>query len=253
MCMRVVTWNMNYWKRPATHAEAWDFVLNELRPDIALVQEAAVPDGTGYEVLSTKAVDRGTLKESVWGSAILSRVGKPETKVALSAADVAARGAVQIASCAIAGLGTTTLANIHSRLGEGTVKVIPNLRRTFEIIMCELQDRFIVGGDLNTGRLLGRVYPKEYLHAAFWDEVDRSKLKESLPGGLEERQSYWGHGNDNKGPTRDMLQDDHLFFDAETIQQVGECRVWDTKKVRALSDHGPVVADLNCLHVGDGQ
>jgi hypothetical protein len=121
-------------------------------------------------------------------------VGKPETKFALGAADIAARGAVQIASCTISGLAKMTLVNIHSRLGPGKVKVIPNLRRTFEIVMCELQDRFIVGGDLNTARLLGKVYPEEYLHAAFWDEVDRGKLKESLPGGLVERQSYWGHG-----------------------------------------------------------
>lgn len=242
--MRVITWNMNYWERPATHGEAWGFLLSELRPDIALVQEARVPDGTGYEVLWTKALNGRSLKESVWGSAILSRVGKPETKFTLSAADIAARGAVQIASCTIAGLGKTTLANIHSRLGKGKVKVIPNLRRTFEVVTCALQDRFIVGGDLNTARLLGKVYPKEYLHAAFWDEVDSGKLKESLPGGLEERRSYWGHGDYNTGPTGNMLQDDHLFFDAETIQHVSECRVWDTRKVRALSDHGPVVVDL---------
>jgi hypothetical protein len=84
---------------------------------------------------------------------------------------------VQIASCTISGLAKMTLVNIHSTLGPGKVKVIPNLRRTFEIVMCELQDRFIVGGDLNTARLLGKVYPEEYLHAAFWDEVDRGKLK----------------------------------------------------------------------------
>ena len=241
--MRVITWNMSYWERPATHEEAWDFLLSELRPDLAFVQEAKVPDGTGYEVLWTKARDRRTLRESAWGSAILSRVGKPETKFALGASDIAARGAVQIASCTISGHMNMTLANIHSRLGPGKVKVIPNLRRTFETVMFELQDRFIVGGDLNTARLLGKVYPKEYLHAEFWDELDSGRLKESLPGG-EERQSYWGHGDDNKGPTGNMLQDDHLFFDAETVRLVDECSVRDTTKVRRLSDHGPVVVDL---------
>lgn len=235
---------MSYWERPTTHEEAWDFLLSELRPDIAFVQEAKVPDGTGYEVLWTKARHRRTLRESAWGSAILSRVGKPETKFALGAADIATRGAVQIASCTVSGLAKMTLVNIHSRLGQGKVKVIPNLRRTFEILMCELQDRFIVGGDLNTSRLLGKVYAEEYLHAAFWDEVDSGKLKESLPGGLEERQSYWGHGEDNKGPTGNMLQDDHLFFDAETVRLVDECGVRDTAKVRRLSDHGPVVVEL---------
>ena len=42
--MRIVSWNMDSWKRPAkTRAEAWDFLIHELDPDIALVQEAKIP------------------------------------------------------------------------------------------------------------------------------------------------------------------------------------------------------------------
>lgn len=249
--MRVVTWNMDTWKHAKKQPEAWDFLLNELNPDVALVQEAKVPDDTGYEVLLTNALEWGSsLKELTWGSAILSRVGKPETQVHLSAEDISARGAVQIASCTIAGLGEVTVANIHSRL-DGDGRVIVNLSKTFEVVLPALRDRFVVGGDLNTARSLAIAYKGEGGHGEFWSEVDAGKLKEALPGGQEERQSYWGHGDDNQGPTGNTLQDDHLFFDAETFKLVSESRVWDTPQVRELSDHGPIVVDLD-LSAGGG-
>ena len=44
--MRSVTWNMgfnDYAYRPR-HDEAWRFLVDELHPDLALVQEAIVPE-----------------------------------------------------------------------------------------------------------------------------------------------------------------------------------------------------------------
>ena len=111
--------------------------------------------------------------------------------------------------------------------------------------------RFIVGGDLNTGRSLGTAYAPKYGHGDFWNEIDAGILKEAFPGGNEERQSYWGHGDDNKGPTGNTLQDDHVFFDAETFKLVTQSRVWDTPQVRGLSDHGPIVVDLSVTVEGD--
>jgi len=42
MKLRVVTWNMNHNKR--AKERAWDFLRNKVVPDIALVQEAHLPD-----------------------------------------------------------------------------------------------------------------------------------------------------------------------------------------------------------------
>ena len=74
--MRIVTWNMDCWKRPAAkHAAAWEFLVGELRPDIALLQETRVQKTADYEVLPLLALERGaSLKSLTWGSAILSRV-----------------------------------------------------------------------------------------------------------------------------------------------------------------------------------
>jgi hypothetical protein len=42
--MRIVTWNMDYWQHHAVHAEAWHWLLDELDPDLALLQECVPPD-----------------------------------------------------------------------------------------------------------------------------------------------------------------------------------------------------------------
>ncbi|MFL5909850.1 MAG: hypothetical protein ACJ768_04695 [Gaiellaceae bacterium] len=41
------------------------------------------------------------------------------------------------------------------------------------------------------------------------------------------------------------MQDDHILLDEETFKAGPDCRVWDTNQVRKLSDHGPVVVDLD--------
>lgn len=237
---------MDYWKHRKKWGEAWAFLLDVLRPDIALLQEAMLPDDVKHDSLWTSARERGTsLKELMWGSAILSRIGTPVTHLVISPEDIAKRGAVQVVSCTIAGIGETTIVNIHSRLDDdkrAVQKVIPNLRKTFEVVLPTLGNRFIVGGDLNTARSLDKVYGPRYGHGDFWRELDGGMLREALPGGNEERQSYWGT---DKGPTAGILQDDHVFFDAETFKLVRKARVWDSARVRELSDHGPIVVDLD--------
>ena len=69
--MRIVTWNMSfndYAYRPR-HDEAWRFLVDELQPDPALVQEAIVPEWAQrqFRVADGKAFVGGT-----WGSAVLS-------------------------------------------------------------------------------------------------------------------------------------------------------------------------------------
>lgn len=229
------------------HIEAWDCLLRTLNPDIALVQEAAVPDsavdGYGPPVFTQRWPNKP------WGSAILSRVG--ELALVWENTD---RGACQLATGTVSGLGPLLIANIHSRVDDKGL-VIPNLRKTFDAVLPQLGDRFIVGGDINTARSLAVAYPPEYGHGELWQDVERWGLREAMPffdaaqnhPGAE-RQSYWGHWLQNKRPTMgNSLQDDHVFMDADTIEHLSTCVVWDTRTVRGLSDHGPVVVDLRLL------
>jgi exonuclease III len=241
--LRIVSWNMNHMHRAKVRNEAWD-LLRTLDPDIALVQEAVLPDGvvSGYgPPLFTRP-----WPNRPWGSAILSRVG--ELTLVWENAD---KGAVQLATCTVSGIGPLSLANIHSRLDKRR-RVIPNLRKTFDAVLPQLGDRFVLGGDLNTARSLAVAYPPQFGHGEFWQDVERWGLREAMPFFSaarkhpgSERQSYWAHWLRNDPPTMgNSLQDDHVFMDAGTFEHLSRCVVWDTRIVRELSDHGPVVVDL---------
>jgi exonuclease III len=241
--VRIVSWNMNHMHHSTLRHEAWSFLMG-LDPDIALLQEAALPevevDGYGPPLFTQ------TWPDKPWGSVILSRVG--ELTLVWENTD---RGAVQVAKGAVSGIGPVCIANVHSRLDEQG-RVIPNLRTTFDAIRPQLGDRFIVGGDLNTARSLAVAYPPKFGHGDFWRDTEEWGLREAMPffdaadkrPGME-RQSYWGHWLRNDSTTMgNSLQDDHIFMDATTYPFLAKCLVWDTQRVRELSDHGPVVVDL---------
>ncbi|MDP9222325.1 MAG: endonuclease/exonuclease/phosphatase family protein, partial [Actinomycetota bacterium] len=156
--MRVVSWNMNHANNSGSHEAAWAFLLS-LEPDIALVQEAVVPEDVPYTSIWEPGWDH-----LPWGTAILSRVGALE----VSWRDHL-RGAVIAARCDLPGIGEATVASVHARIVDR--RVVPALRETFEEIRRNLRERFIVGGDLNTARAAGIAWPQNG-HTEFWSDVE---------------------------------------------------------------------------------
>jgi endonuclease/exonuclease/phosphatase family metal-dependent hydrolase len=221
--MRIVSWNL------AQRGRKTRAFLQSLGPDIALVQEAILPgEIPGYTKLWTPGWDNGT-----WGSAILSRIGEPELLWENNE-----RGAVVLARCSIDGVGDVTIASLHARLGPNREGVIRPLRKTFEALRPRLGDCFIVGGDFNTARLLGRVYDKHWGHEEFWNEMDAWAWDVVFRKLGKEEQSFWRKG------LRNELMDDHVLVDEKTFELVTHAYVLDTPEVRELSDHAPVVVDL---------
>jgi endonuclease/exonuclease/phosphatase family metal-dependent hydrolase len=219
--VRIVAWNMGQKGRKTR-----DFML-KLEPDIALLQEAILPEEIpGYSVASTKAWEG-----KAWASTILSRY--EDLDVDWEDRD---RGAVLLAHCTIPSIGTVSMASVHARVIDR--RVIPALRATFAELRSRLGNRFVVGGDFNTARLLGTAYPEQYGHAEFWREIDAWAFDCYYKLHGTEKQSFWREG------LRNELMDDHILVDAETFKYVKECVVLDTKDVRQLSDHGPVLVDL---------
>ena len=71
--MRLLTWNMGYWAFRAQHDEAWRWLLEELDPEIALVQECVPPQWVLEDrmVIWDQAYPDSQLD---WGTALVSRV-----------------------------------------------------------------------------------------------------------------------------------------------------------------------------------
>src|SRR4249920_439446 len=69
--MRVVTWNMNHcMRRPESRRRAWDYLKNDLRADLALLQEASPP--TAEALTSVFRPIDATKPRLAWGSAVLT-------------------------------------------------------------------------------------------------------------------------------------------------------------------------------------
>ena len=62
--MKIVTWNLGYWQHGKYHDEAWDYLCNELKPDLALLQEVKPPSWVSQNALLFEEITRG------WGTAI---------------------------------------------------------------------------------------------------------------------------------------------------------------------------------------
>lgn len=226
--MRVVSWNLAKRGR-----ETWDYLWT-LDPDIALVQEAVLPTRLpeGYRVLWTEA-----LPTAKWGSAVLSRLGDLELIWKEWRG-----GAMVIAQGSIPSIGAVSIGSVHARVKRDGV--IRALRESFDAMRPHLRERFILGGDFNTARAAAEAWPK-YGHGEFWSDLDTWGFRDSyyMVHGVEV-QSFW------RARLRTKLMDDHILTDAETAGLLKDCVLLDTPQIRALSDHGPVVADF-ALEVGD--
>ena len=67
MLLKVITWNLGYWQHRPVHEDAWNYIREEIKPDLALLQEVKLPLLNEEEHLLFKPVHGG------WGTAIYTR------------------------------------------------------------------------------------------------------------------------------------------------------------------------------------
>lgn len=66
--LKIATWNMNHWRTPAeARASTWSYLEEQVRPDVALLQEAAPLEAHGRLVWR-----EGGIRGLGWGSLIVS-------------------------------------------------------------------------------------------------------------------------------------------------------------------------------------
>lgn len=133
------------------------------------------------------------------------------------------------------------VASIHARIVEG--RTIPSLEKTMTALIPRLKNRrFAVGGDLNTARSAEEIWP-QHGHQDFFESLTGIGLYDCYweLNNHTEKQSFWGRASPH------TLQLDHLFVDIATGAEgkVRMCEIDDSKEVRTLSDHGPVVAEID--------
>ena len=257
--MRVVTWNMaGAFQAPGAekHENAWEY-LASLEPDIALVQEAMVPDwvGSSYSVLWRPAHSNCN-----WGTAVVSRYSILE-EIDIRAAGAGLGETFEQMQDRIIGArldleGSPLLAvSVHapswvvseeastpelveavklqmskgvwdSDIAFGAIRLIP-----------ESGLPFVVGGDWNTGRLFDQTW-RPCGGAEFFERMEGHGFVDCVDRTHGEEQQTWFRDGDAP------YQLDHLFCDGKLAGRLRSCDV-DSRPAEALglSDHAPIVAE----------
>jgi len=231
--MKIVSWNMGcggptQYRR--THGDAWKYLLEELRPDVALVQEAL--ESVGSDVGSSGTLITSEDKNPDNGAAIWATSSLSATRVAVSAHD---------SFVAAADLDTPSgrlrVASLHLYPRSGA-EHHANLIDLFKTVGAILEGcRFVAGGDINACRHYDATGGQGY--GAFFDALHDRGFHDchyALHG--KEIQSYWGHS------AKKAYQLDHLFVDTASALSVRSCDVVTTSDTLRLSDHSPIVLEL---------
>lgn len=226
--MKVVTWNLGYWDHRETHEEGWNYLLETVKPDLALLQEVRPPDFLHDWAIVFYEVRGG------WGTAIYSR------DLALSNIPLGEDypGRVVGASTLLQNGERLYLASVHAQTGP----VFPRLSHIMDEILGAYADQpTIVGGDLNSARLAATVWPGAG-DGPFWERIDSERSSvvdccQRING--RELQTIFKEG------AKHPFQDDHLFISRSLESGLIACDVIDTEMTRRVSDHIPLSIELS--------
>jgi hypothetical protein len=199
--MKIVSWNMGcappMSRYRKTHSEAWDYLLGDLRPDVALVQEA-------LRDLPAAAQDFGT---AIWnnqagaqsGTAVLLRHG-----IEASAMEASVQGSYLASAAVTTDDGGLQLVSVH--VGP------PNYRKHLRGLAEHLAGysdgrRFLMAGDLNAARHIDKVYGGKWF-TQFFEGLERNGVVDvHWKRHQEEVWSFWGRQAQNR------YQCDHVLSD----------------------------------------
>ena len=57
--MKILTWNLGYWQHSSLHDEAWDYLCNDIKPDMAVLQEVKPPSWVPHHAVLFEEIRRG--------------------------------------------------------------------------------------------------------------------------------------------------------------------------------------------------
>jgi len=175
--MRVVTWNLDFWQHRAYHNDAWAYLRNEIKPDLALLQEVSPPRLQKNECVLLNVV------QERWGTALYTRDIPLEKLTFRTYPERVAAAQLESSSAE-----KVVVVSVHAPIIKN--RVFPYLDQIFDEIESLVGDQaFIVGGDLNTARLAEKVWP-EYGHGPFFERLAKcarafvflhSRVEEATP------------------------------------------------------------------------
>lgn len=231
--MKILTWNMGYWQNKSVHEEAWAYLIEELKPDLALLQET-MP--SNYLEEYGGVLWQPIQHPSGWGSGIYCPKGELEE---IPFGPRQYRGRVVAAEFNSTSGDDLVVVSIHVPTLDGWA--YPYIEEIFDQIQPHIHGRrFIVGGDLNSCRLFDEVHETKN-HNAFFNRIESSGYFNCVNAFYDtEPQTFFGK------QTKHPYQDDHLFIDETSKGHLKSCEVLEYKEpLSSYSNHVPVVMEMD--------
>jgi endonuclease/exonuclease/phosphatase family metal-dependent hydrolase len=225
--MKILTWNLGYWQHRSQHDRAWHYLCNDIKPDIALLQEVKPPSWLPRHTIVFEEITRS------WGTAIYTPL------FSLSCGYLSNYpGRVALASIILNGDFSLLIASIHAPIING--RVFPHLNNIFAELESKKHDcSSVIGGDLNSARLAEKVWPGNG-HGPFFERIDSGNpwIDCCRRFNSAEIQTFF------RDTCVHPFQDDHIFVSRELSGCLRSCNVVNNDFTRSLSDHIPLIAEL---------
>lgn len=270
--MRIVSWNMNRLARSKeSHKRAWDYLRNELRADLALVQEARPP-----AEFKSKVYRSGGKEPYNWGSAVVALrpdlILQPRPRVPLkkSLPDAVAQNELpdsHPSNCAVADVtvrgrrlftAISLYASWEMMPGGNSMYAGPRLHRMLSdltgVLAVAYRHPVVLAGDLNVSTqgeesreneaaaVFARLRAWQLVDCIARTRADRPRLLNCtcLDGDdCSHVQTYRAKNRVDSYPK----QLDYAFA-SESVVSTLKCRVINDEAAWKLSDHCPILLEL---------
>lgn len=276
MRLKIVSWNMDHWRRTIHTRAAWDY-LATLKPDLALVQEAvsplpdgAVSDWKGRSVPSATNPEAWYISPTRrWGSAVVS-YGLALTEVATARSPYSSQdvplygthpGCVRVAQADLPDGSKLTLISVYGLIDAGYAvtamhRILADLTPLFDDERYHSRRKnvhVVLGGDLNLSTQF--VEPHRTRHRLVFECIKAFGLFDCLDRQLGNTRPL-ADCPCGAPACRHILttrpisaphkpwQNDYLFASEQLATKLTACYAHDNEAAWALSDHCPVVAEF---------
>jgi len=224
---------MAWWSHKARINEAWNFLYDDIKADVALLTEMGDPLQSKCPFQHFKWQDIG-LDRLYWGSGIVSRYQLGDCYVPPSV------GALMTASLQLEKKTPISLICMYGREDEASKSYVPNLHRYLSDLTPILKGKrrnIIIGGDWNADlQLDGKNGNTANANKLFFERLKDFGLHDCLASSVEYPVQTHRHNSDLSLP----WQLDYIYATSPIVKTVTDARVIDTPHIREISDHNPI-------------
>jgi hypothetical protein len=256
--VRVLAWNMDYWKRRTDQREAaWRF-LEEQRPTVALLQEARPPEQHSAAVYSECRSRAGG-----WGSAVLAPGFAIQAVNSVKAeggtfdlGEESHAGGFAVAEVDVPDVGLVTCVSIYGVLDQGwAITTVHRLLSDLSPLLYARRNGLLVmGGDLNCSTQLSKPW-RDY-HRNLFERIElfglvdllsaTAAVRPALPDCPCEDEPCRHVQTQEHRQSRVPWQNDYLYATRKLADRLITCGVVEAgNSPWSLSDHRPVIADFS--------